>query len=151
MALVRWNRGYTSPFGLLQSIHDDITRALEDSPAPSFSPSRWGLTTGAFVPPVDMFDQGASVVVRADLPGLKKEDIDVSVIRNTLTIRGEKAEEKVEGKSRSERLFGSFSRSLALPVPVDTEKVAATYRDGVLEIVLPKTKESKPRQVTVAT
>jgi len=109
------------------------------------------LTTGAFVPPVDMFDQGASVVVRADLPGLKKEDIDVSVIRNTLTIRGEKAEEKVEGKSRSERLFGSFSRSLALPVPVDTEKVAATYRDGVLEIVLPKTKESKPRQVTVAT
>ena len=103
------------------------------------------------MPSIDVFEKDGNLVLKAELPGMKEEDIDVSVIRNTLTIRGEKAEEKVEGKSRSERLFGSFSRSLALPVAVDTEKVAATYRNGVLEIVLPKTKESKPRQVTVAT
>jgi len=149
MAIVRWNRGWNSPFGLLQGIQNDIARVLEEPPLSYFSPARWGLTTGSFVPPVDLYDQADKVVVRADLPGMQKENIEVSVIRNTLTIRGEKTEEKSEGKSRTERTFGSFSRSLALPTPVDGEKVTATYRDGVLEVILPKTQESKPRQVTV--
>ena len=151
MAIVRWNPTYLSPFSLLQSVQEDISQVLEELPFEGFSPARWGLNTGAFVPPMDLYDWGDTLVVRADIPGMAKDKIEVSVIRNTLTIRGEKTDGKEEGKGRSERFYGAFSRSLALPAAVDSEKVTATYRDGVLEIVLPKTAESKPRQITVKT
>ncbi len=149
MALVRWNQPYSTSFNLLQEVHDDIARFLEGTPMRTFAPSRWGLDTGAYVPPVDLYDQTEQLVVRADLPGLDKNSIEVSVVRNTLTIKGEKRDDHTEGRTRSERTFGSFSRSLALPAKVDSEKVTAAYRNGVLEITLPKAVESKPHKIAV--
>ena len=87
----------------------------------------------------------------AELPGLKKEEIEISLNGDTLTIGGErKHEEKADQGSRTERYFGKFQRSLTLPVPVNAEKVNATYKDGILKVVLPKAEEAKPKQIPVS-
>jgi HSP20 family protein len=99
-----------------------------------------------------MVDRNDEVVVRADLPGLEQKDIDVTLQDGVLTIRGERKEER-EGKEESyyysERSFGAFMRSLAPPPGVDYDKVKATFKNGILEIHLPKTKESKSKKVDV--
>ncbi len=107
---------------------------------------------GAWNPAVDIFDKGAEVVIHAELPGIKKEDIDVHVENNVLTIRGKKErkeEAKEEGYYRTERSYGSFSRSFSLASSVDVTKIGAEYKDGVLTLSLPKAEEAKPRQIDV--
>ena len=107
---------------------------------------------GAWSPAVDIFDKGAEVVIHAELPGIKKEDIDVHVENNVLTIRGKKErneETKEEGYYRTERSYGSFSRSFNLSSSVDVTKIGAEYKDGVLTLSLPKAEEAKPRQIDV--
>jgi HSP20 family protein len=107
---------------------------------------------GSWTPAVDIFDKGGEVVIHAELPGIKKEDIDVRVENNVLTIRGKKErkeEVKEEGYFRAERSYGSFSRSFSLPTTVEVSKIAAEYRDGVLTLRLPKAEEAKPRQIEV--
>ncbi len=107
---------------------------------------------GAWNPAVDIFDKGAEVVLHAELPGIKKEDIDVHVENNVLTIRGKKErkeEAKEEGYYRTERSYGSFSRSFSLASSVDVTKIGAEYKDGVLTLSLPKSEEAKPRQIDV--
>ena len=107
---------------------------------------------GAWNPAVDIFDKGAEVVIHAELPGIKKEDIDVRVENNVLTIRGKKErkeEAKEEGAYRTERIYGSFSRSFSLASSVDVTKIGAEYKDGVLTLSLPKSEEAKPRQIAV--
>ena len=107
---------------------------------------------GAWNPAVDIFDKGGEVVIHAELPGIKKEDIDVHVENNVLAIRGKKErkeEAKEEGYYRTERSYGSFSRSFSLARSVDVTKIDAEYKDGVLTLSLPKSEEAKPRQIDV--
>ena len=86
-----------------------------------------------------------------ELPGLKKEEIEISLHDDTLTISGErKREESSEQEFLTERLYGKFQRSLTLPTAVDAEKVKASYKDGLLQVVLPKAEEAKPKQIEVA-
>lgn len=107
---------------------------------------------GAWSPAVDVYDRGNEVVIHAEIPGMKKDDIDVRVENNVLTIRGKKErseEVKEEGYYRSERAYGTFSRSFSLPSTVDPTKIGAEYRDGVLTLNVPKAEEAKPRQIDV--
>jgi HSP20 family protein len=111
-----------------------------------FSLSPWApMEKGAartFSPRVDVSETDKEIKVSAELPGMEEKDIDVSLTRDTLTIKGEKKEEKEEsGKDyyRMERSYGSFTRSIPLPVEVDTDKVEATFKKGILDITLPKT------------
>jgi HSP20 family protein len=126
MALVRW----TDPF--------------RDFPV---------LTTGTWAPPVDIFQNGdQEVVLKAELPDMTREDIDVTVNNGTLVIRGEKkvsSDVKEEQFHRIERRYGTFSRSFTLPRTVDTAKVAADYKNGVLTVRLPLREDARPRQVKV--
>ena len=100
-------------------------------------------------PPVDIFEEGENVIVKAELPGMSKEDIHVTLTEDTLTVSGEKKkEERVEKKDyqRLERSYGSFRRSFTLPVEVQNEKAAAKFKDGVLEIRVPKSEEAKKKE-----
>lgn len=106
------------------------------------------------VPAVDVYEEGDDVVVKAELPGMTKDQIDVSLTDKTLTIKGEKRRtEEVKEKDyyRSERTFGAFTRTITLPVEVKADAATATFKDGVLEIRLPKTEEpgKRPRKIEV--
>ncbi|HKQ98999.1 MAG TPA: Hsp20/alpha crystallin family protein, partial [Candidatus Polarisedimenticolia bacterium] len=104
---------------------------------------------GAWLPPVDVVEEGDNLVFRAELPGVAREEIDVKVENGILTLRGEKRQEKettTESTHRVERVYGTFHRAFTLPSSVDAEKIQARYKDGVLELVLPKAEEAKPRR-----
>ena len=143
--------GGLAPFNDLNRIRSEIDRFFQDP----FS----ALTQGTsffegWTPALDIYEDKDKYVVKAELPGLKKEDIDVSLEGNTLTISGERKqeEEKEEGDTyRSERYFGRFQRTVTLPAAVDASKIQATYKDGVLTVTVPKTEEAKPKQIEVKT
>ena len=103
-------------------------------------------------PSVDMFDKKDEIVLKAEIPGVEKENISISLSDNTITIKGEmKKEEEVKEEDYyyAERSYGSFSRSLNLPAKVQAEKIKASFKDGILEIHLPKAEESKPKEVKI--
>jgi len=105
-----------------------------------------------WTPSVEMYEKDDKFVVRAELPGMKKEELDISVLGDTLTIKGERkteSEVKEEDYYRCELCYGKFSRSIALPTAVDAGKVEASYENGILEITLPKAKEAKPKKIEV--
>ncbi|MCP3979431.1 MAG: Hsp20/alpha crystallin family protein [bacterium] len=107
---------------------------------------------GAWAPAVDIVEKGDSLIIRAEIPGVDKSDIDVRVEDNSLVLRGERKreEELDEGNAyRLERAFGAFVRSFRLPKHVDASRIAAKYSDGVLEVELPKADEAKPRKVEI--
>lgn len=104
------------------------------------------------VPKIDVIDRDTEILVRAELPGISKDDIDVSMTDNTVTIKGSSRHEKKEEKGnyyRCEISRGSFSRTVALPGDVDAEKAKATFNDGILELTLPKTERSHRKSITV--
>ena len=112
------------------------------------------LTRADWVPPVDVFE-GAQheLVLKAELPGVKREDIDLKVENNVLTIRGQRKQEfevKPDAYQRLERAYGAFARSFTLPATVNADAVKAEFKDGVLTVVLPAKEEAKPRQVQIA-
>ena len=112
-----------------------------------------GVSTSAWLPSVDVFEDKESLKIVAELPGLKPEDVKITLENSTLTLRGEKkqvAEEKTERVHRYERSYGSFERSFSLPNTVDADKVAASFENGVLTIILPKAEKAKPREIAVA-
>jgi HSP20 family protein len=121
-----------------------------------FLPSVWGrfpVEEMGWAPAIEVLEKKDKFVVRAELPGMKEEDIDVSVIGDTLTITGErKAETEVQEENYycCERSYGSFLRSIAIPSHVNVDKIKATYEDGLLEISLPKAPEVKPKKVSVS-
>jgi HSP20 family protein len=146
MTLVR----FSDPYREFAQLQDRITRAFSDA----YGRSDEGLlTSGNWVPPVDIYQNGEhELVLKAELPDMTREDIDITVDNGTLTIRGEKkfaGEVKDESFHRIERRYGSFSRSFALPQTVDTAKVGAEYKNGVLTVRLPLREEAKPRQIKV--
>jgi HSP20 family protein len=104
------------------------------------------------VPSVDLYEGKEEVVLKAEVPGLSKEDIKIDLTDSMVTISGEKKKElevKEEAYTYSERSYGSFSRSLQLPCAVKADKVKATFKNGILEVKLPKTEDAKKRHVTV--
>jgi HSP20 family protein len=110
------------------------------------------LTTGTFVPPVDVYEDEHNLVLKLEVPGVNEEDLNVSVENDTLTIQGERKfekEEKEENFHRIERRYGSFTRTFKLPNTVDTDKVEAGYEKGILKITLAKRAEAKPKQIKV--
>ena len=146
MTLVR----FSDPYREFAQLQDRITRAFSDA----YGRSDEGLlTSGNWVPPVDIYQNGEhELVLKAELPDMTREDIDITVDNGTLTIRGEKkfaGEVKDESFHRIERRYGSFSRSFSLPQTVDTAKVGAEYKNGVLTVRLPLREEAKPRQIKV--
>ncbi|HWQ31743.1 MAG TPA: Hsp20/alpha crystallin family protein [Blastocatellia bacterium] len=109
-------------------------------------------TLSAWTPACDIFETENEIVVKAELPEVKKEDVTVSIENNVLTIHGERKfseETKKENYHRVERSYGEFTRSFTLPVFVDTGKVNAEFRDGILRVVLPKREEAKPKRIEV--
>ncbi len=108
--------------------------------------------SGHAVPSLEIREDENQFTLNIDVPGIDKKNIDISVTGNTLTVKGERSEEtkKTEkGYYYSERSYGSFQRSVQLPSEVDSEKIAANYKDGVLEVVIPKSEKSKPKQIKV--
>jgi HSP20 family protein len=137
-------------FGRLTSLRDEIDRLFE---APL---SELAITTqllSGWTPAFDVYEDKDNVYVRAELPGMRKEDIDLSFHNGSLSISGErKGEEKLNGAEvyRSERFFGRFQRTITLPTLVASDKIKATYKDGILNVTLPKAEEAKPKHIDVA-
>ena len=105
-----------------------------------------------WAPLVDMYEAKDDLFVTLELPGVREKDVHVSITGDMLTVKGERRFEsdvKDEGYYRLERVYGKFERSIPLPIPVQAEKVKATYRDGVLEIRLPKVEEVKPKEIKI--
>jgi len=146
MAIVRW----TDPFREFAQLQDRLNRAF----AETHSRGDEGLlSSGSWLPPVDIYQNGEhELVLKAELPDLTREDIEVTVDKGTLTIKGDKklsSEVKEEQYHRIERQYGAFSRSFSLPATVDASRVAAEYKNGVLTVKLPMREEAKPRQIKV--
>ena len=142
MKLVRYQRPELvwPSFGRLTDWQDELDRLFE-SPLAGWAPA------------LEVHEDKDNFTVRVELPGLKREDIAVSLQDGALVISGERKEEKVsEGTEvhRQERIYGKFQRALTLPAPVASDKVKAAYRDGVLTISLPKAEEAKPKQIAVS-
>jgi HSP20 family protein len=143
MTLVKWD-----PMRELNSF-GDMNRLLD---------SFFGSTQGQqgisrrWVPAMDLVEVGDALVLKADLPGLRREDVSIEVKDGVLTISGERKdehEEKADGYYRVERTFGSFSRTLTLPKGIEAEGIAADFADGVLEVKIPKPEERKPHRIEI--
>ena len=147
MALVRWE-----PMRELSTLQGEMNRLFntffdEDGNGQA----RQG--TRRWAPAVDLFERDESLVLKADLPGLAEEDVKIELHDNVLTISGERQadfEEKQNGYYRIERAFGGFSRSLTLPEGVDADKIGASFRNGVLEVRIPKPEQKQPRRIEIA-
>jgi HSP20 family protein len=158
----------TSPFGLMRRMAEDMDRILEDfgfagpgfAVAPLLSPTlergRGSTMAGrpsAWTPSLETFRRGDNLVVRADLPGLRKEDVQVEIDDGVLTISGERSEEQVENRDdyyRSERSYGRFHRALPLPEGITGDACEATFEHGVLEVTLPMPKQAKSEARKIA-
>jgi HSP20 family protein len=145
-SLVKWE-----PFGDLVSLREAMDRLFEES----FVRMR-GLPTpfGAEALAIDMYETADSVVVQTGVPGVKPEDIDITISGDLLTIKGETTvEKKVEKENyiRQERRYGSFQRSVRLPASLVHDEAAATFEDGVLTLTIPKSEEAKPKTIKVET
>jgi HSP20 family protein len=111
------------------------------------------LFAGAWSPPVDVYETDDALVMKAELPGLSKDEIGIELKDNTLVIRGERKrqdEVKEDNYHRMERVYGAFQRSFLLPTTVDQEKVKASYKDGILELRLPKVAAAQPKRIAVS-
>jgi HSP20 family protein len=150
MSLIRYQTPQLSnwqSFDRLSSLRNELDRLFDLS----WSGRDSGLFSG-WSPALDVFDEKDHFVVNAELPGLKKEEIDLSFQDGVLSISGERkqSKENKEGESfRSERYFGKFQRSVTLPAAVDSSKIGASYKDGILSVTLPKSEAAKPRQIAV--
>ena len=143
MAIIRWR-----PERDLWSFRDDMNELFD-----SFFGKSTEQREGMWSPAIDVAETKDDIIVTAEVPGLNKDDINISIQENVLTLRGEKKqskEQKDENLHRVERIYGSFQRSFTLPTLVDFTKVSAAYKDGVLRIVLPKKEEVKPKEISIS-
>ena len=140
MKLTQCERPGLAGFGRLTNLQDELDRLF-------------GSPSGVWTPALDVQEDKDNYIFRAELPGLKREDIEVSLQDGALVISGERKVEKVEEGvevQRQERYYGKFQRALTLPEPVAADKVKAEYKDGVLTVTLPKTEEAKPKKIDVS-
>ena len=152
-SLTRWQRPDISMwpgFGRLTNLRDEIDRLFE---APLAELARTSQLLSGWTPALDVYEDKDNVYVRAELPGMRKEEIEVSLHNGSLSISGErKSEDKFKDAEvyRGERFFGRFQRSVTLPTPVAVDKIKAQYKDGILTVTLPKTEEAKPKHIDVS-
>lgn len=148
-----------SPFGLMRRFNDEMDRLFQDFGFGRESPEMlsghemrmFGGSSG-WSPQIEVFERGGELCVRADLPGMRKDDIEVDIADNALVIRGERKderEEEEEGYYRSERSYGSFFRTIPLPEGVDAESAEASFQNGVLEITMPAPERAKRRRLDI--
>ena len=145
MAMTRFD-----PFRDLAVLQDRMNRLFNESYGPRQSDDL--MNRGSWTPAVDIYEVDGALVLKAELPDMRREDIDVSVENNTLTIRGERKLDndiKQENFHRIERAYGNFVRQFSLPATVDATKIGAEYRNGVLSVKLPVREEAKPRTINV--
>ena len=151
MLPVRREQYWSDSFSELEKLQKEMNRLFD------FSLSRYPsddvtMLGGEWAPAIDMYDSKDNILVKADLPGLSKEEINISVEDNNLVIKGEKKKEiehKDEKYQKSERYHGSFYRTIPLPVQVDADKVEAVYKEGVLSLTLPKNEQMKPKRISI--
>ena len=147
MALVRWD-----PFRNVATLQDRINRLFEDA----FPRSRDiddDVSMCAWRPAVDIYETENGLVLKAELPGVKKEDVSVEIKDNILTLKGERVEDKrvdEDNYYRRERCFGTFQRSFNLEQNIQPEKIKAKFKDGVLEVEIPRPEEEKPKKISVS-
>jgi HSP20 family protein len=139
------------PEGESQSFQDEMNRLFNQFfQGGTGEEASWGGRT--WTPPVDIYETDEALILKAELPGVSKNDVSIEIHQNTLVLRGQRrheAEVKEDRYHRVERAYGSFQRSFMLPTLVDQEHVRATYRDGVLELRLPKSEATKPKRVAI--
>ena len=146
MAIVRWD-----PFQDLISLQERMNRLFEQTLDRSRG-EREGMVAGTWAPAVDIYETPDSIVLQAELPGLSKDDIDIQVRDNVLTLKGERRSEKEvkEGNYlRVERAYGGFQRAFTLPAAVQADKIRAVFKDGVLDVSIPKAEEAKSKQIKI--
>jgi HSP20 family protein len=146
MTLVRWN-----PLREVPVLQNRINRLFEDFFPETTFDSLKGFE-GTWNPVVDIYDTDNSTVIKADLPGIKKEEIAINIEGNILSLTGERKhddEVKKENFYRRERAYGMFKREFTLPATVDHDKINAEFKDGVLKIEIPKPEEKKPKNIAV--
>ena len=144
MPIVRWD-----PFSDMIQFRDEVGRWFD-----ALDKKKEGKKAAVWAPDVDIKETDSEIQIKADLPGIKKEDIDISVDEDQLVIKGERKEEKEEKDKdyvRVERSYGSFYRSFNIGVPVKSDQVKASYKDGVLKLVLPKAEAKKPKKIKIET
>lgn len=143
MAIARWD-----PFRDLMSIQNELNRLF----GRTYTGGDDGLTTGAWMPALDVFETKDHFVVEVELPGIDPGAVDISVEDSTLTVRGERSfanEVDEEGVRRVERRYGAFARSLSLPPTAKADGIEASFDKGVLRIEVPKVEEAKPRKIQI--
>lgn len=146
MAIVRWE-----PFRDLMASQKEFDRLFRDAFSPFFRESE--LSTRTWAPPVDIYEDENKLVLKADLPGVEPKDVEIKVENGVLYLNGERKfekEVKEENYHRVERSYGAFSRSFSLPSSIDSEKVAAEYKDGQLILTMPKREEAKPKTIKIS-
>jgi HSP20 family protein len=149
MSVYLTNRRAADPFQSLRRLNSFLDEAFTNWPVQR---EENGTLTASWTPAVDVFEDKDSVKIVAELPGVKPEDVKLSIENNVLTLRGEKkqiAEEKTERVHRYERAYGFFERSFALPNTVDAERAEARYDTGLLTIQFPKVERARPREIAV--
>lgn len=153
MTMIRWQRPEINPWltaDLFGNLRDEVNR-LFDGASPEWTP--FPRLMGAWGPNLDLYEDKDNLVAKLELPGMRKEDIEVSLHEGTLTISGErKADDSFKDAEahRLERFYGRFQRSVALPVVINAGAVKASYVDGILTVTLPKAEEAKPKQIAVS-
>ncbi|HEX8634460.1 MAG TPA: Hsp20/alpha crystallin family protein [Pyrinomonadaceae bacterium] len=141
------------PFRDLRMLQDEVNRLFSSNLLSSRSFGDEGIARGAWAPTVDIYENKDQIVLEAELPGMNREDFELSIENNVLTLRGERRFEKRDESDnyhRVERSYGSFTRSFTLPQTVSPENVAAEYRNGVLRVVMQKREEVKARRIEIA-
>src|SRR5215831_5794175 len=142
--LTRWE-----PFREFSTLQDRMNRLFRESYADGREES---LSTSTFAPPVDVYEDEHSVMLKIEVPGIDEKDVDVRIENNVLTVHGERKfekDEKEENYRRVERQYGSFTRTFTLPTTVDADNIHTDYEKGVLKIRLAKKAEAKPKQIKV--
>jgi HSP20 family protein len=143
MRITRW-----TPYNELNTLQSTLNRVFQDYGRGSDEL----MTSGTFVPPVDIYEDQHGITLKMEVPGVAEQDINIQLENNTLSVSGERKfekNEKEENFHRIERRYGSFTRSFTLPNTVDNEKVSASYDNGILSIQLAKKAEAKPKQIKV--
>ncbi len=144
--MIRWE-----PFGEISTLQEQINSLFDQAYRPRAAEHRGGPARSAWTPAVDVSETEKEITLTVDLPGIRQEDIDLQVTADQLVLRGERkpTEEKGRNYLRQERIYGPFQRSFSLTIPIQRDRVRASYKAGVLEIALPKSEEVMPKNIKI--